>query len=65
MDIDCPITLIHGQQDNCVPIKTAFEIMDCAKTENVKVIVLKNSGHRLSEPHELAVLEAELSAFLS
>ncbi len=65
LDIDCPITLIHGQQDNCVPIKTAFEIMDCAKTENVKVIVLKNSGHRLSEPHELAVLEAELSAFLS
>lgn len=64
LNILCPITLIHGAKDDCVPLKTAFKIMDCAKSENVKVIVLKNSGHRLSEPSELCVLENELLALL-
>ena len=64
LNIDCPITLIHGAKDDCVPVETAFKIMDCAKTENVKVIVLKNSGHRLSEPKELNVLEVELLSLL-
>lgn len=59
-DIQCPLTLIHGAKDDCVPVETAFKIMDSAKTENVKAVILKNSGHRLSEPNELSVLEQEL-----
>ena len=64
LNILCPITLIHGAKDDCVPLETAFNIMDCSKSENIKVIVLKNSGHRLSEPSELSVLETELLALL-
>ena len=64
LDIHCPITLIHGAKDDCVPMETPFKIMDCAKSEAVKIIVLKNSGHRLSEPSELSVLETELLKFL-
>lgn len=64
LNINCPITLIHGAKDDCVPLETAFKIMDCAKTENVKVVVLKNSGHRLSEPYELDILETELLKLL-
>lgn len=60
LDIQCPLTLIHGAKDDCVPVETAFKIMDAAKTEKVKAVILKNSGHRLSEPDELAVLENEL-----
>lgn len=61
LDITCPMTLIHGAKDDCVPVETAFKICDVAKSENIKIVVLKNSGHRLSEPHELAVLENELN----
>lgn len=64
LDISCPITLVQGGKDDCVPMETAFKIMAAAKTDNVKLVVLKNSGHRLSEPGELAVLEKELSVFL-
>lgn len=64
LDIRCPIVLLHGSKDDCVPVETSFKIMDCSKSENVKVIVLKNGGHRLSEPHELHVLEKEVLAFL-
>lgn len=64
LDIQCPLTLIHGAKDDCVPVETAFKIMAAAKTENVKAVILKNSGHRLSEPDELLVLEQELSNFI-
>lgn len=60
LDIQCPLTLIHGAKDDCVPVETAFKIMNAAKTEKVKAVILKNSGHRLSEPNELLVLEQEL-----
>ena len=64
LNINCPVTLIHGAKDDCVPVETAFKIMRAVKTENVKIIVLKNSGHRLSEPDELLVLEKELLNYI-
>ena len=54
--IVCPATLIHGAKDDCVPVRTAFKIMDNISSEQAKTIVLKNSGHRLSEPGELDIL---------
>ena len=39
--------------------------MDCLKTDNCKVIVLKNSGHRLADECDLAVLKQELTALLN
>lgn len=65
LDIRCPITLIHGAKDDCVPVETPFKIMNSVKSVNVKVIVLKESGHRLSAPSELRILENELSELLS
>ena len=64
LNIQCPLVLIHGAKDDCVPVETTFKIMDAAKTEKVKAIILKNSGHRLSEPNELLVLEQELNNFI-
>ena len=65
LNIACPVVLIHGEKDDCVSFKKSFEIMDAVKTDNCKVIVLKNSGHRLSDERDLAVLEQELTAILS
>lgn len=60
LDIVSPVTLIHGAKDDCVPVKTSFKIMDSVKSDNVKVIVLKNAGHRLSEAPDLEVLRSIL-----
>ncbi|MBR4127204.1 MAG: alpha/beta hydrolase [Alphaproteobacteria bacterium] len=65
LDIQCPITLIHGAKDDCVPVETAFKIMRSAKSDKVKIVILKNSWHRLSEPDELKVLENELLMLLT
>ena len=65
LNIDCPVVLIHGKKDDCVSLKKSFEIMDCLKTDNCKVIVLKNSGHRLADECDLAVLKQELITLLN
>ena len=65
LNIDCPVVLIHGKKDDCVSFKKSFEIMDCLKTDNCKVIVLKNSGHRLVDECDLAVLKQELITLLN
>lgn len=64
LDIVCPVTLIHGSKDDCVPLETSFKVMNAVKSDNVKLIVLKNSGHRLSEPHELDILADTLRCSL-
>ena len=60
LNIQCPLTLIHGAKDDCVPVNTALKIMEAAQSPEVKVVILKDSGHRLSEPHELQILKQEL-----
>lgn len=64
LNVVCPVVLIHGGKDDCVPVKTSFAIMDSLKSEKCKVIVLKNSGHRLSGSEELDVLKSELNALI-
>lgn len=64
LDINCPVTLIHGAQDNSVPFETSFRIMNAVNSENVRVLILKNSGHRLSEPHELADLAQIIKSYI-
>lgn len=51
--IDAPIHLIHGMEDKDVPFDTAIRIAQQARSKNVKITLLKNSGHNLSQPQDL------------
>lgn len=54
--LDVPVRLIQGMKDEDVPWDTALKISDCLETNDVEVQLVKDSGHRLSEPHDLARL---------
>ncbi|MCQ2914953.1 MAG: alpha/beta hydrolase [Alphaproteobacteria bacterium] len=54
------VVLIHGTNDDCVPLSKSFEIIDSLTSNDVKLIVLKNSTHRLAEQSDFNVLEQEL-----
>jgi pimeloyl-ACP methyl ester carboxylesterase len=56
LKIDKPIRLLHGMQDDEVPWKTATRIADCATSDDVRIHLIKNAGHRFSEPQQLALL---------
>lgn len=56
LNINMPIRLIHGMQDEEVPWQTATRIAAAASSNDVQVHMIKDAGHRFSEPWQLAFL---------
>ena len=54
--IDCPVRLIHGDQDEEVPVGVAFKLLDSIHSADVQLLLIKRGGHRLSQPHEIEAL---------
>ena len=57
--IDAPVRLIHGEADRDVPIGIALKLVDCLRSADVQLHLIKGAGHRLSEPRDIeAILRA-------
>lgn len=57
--IDCPVRLIHGDQDGEVPVGVPLKLLAQLRSPDVQLALIKGGGHRLSEPHEIeAILRA-------
>ena len=54
--IDCPVRLIHGEADPDVPIDIAWRLLSRLRSADVQLLAIKQGGHRLSAPHELAAI---------
>lgn len=54
--IDCPIRLLHGQEDPDVPWRTALTIAALARSSDVQTILIKDGDHRLSRDADIALL---------
>ena len=52
--IDCPVRLVHGEDDPEVPLDIAYRLMRQLRSADVQLTIIKGGGHRLSEPHEIA-----------
>jgi pimeloyl-ACP methyl ester carboxylesterase len=62
--IDCPVRLLHGQRDADVPWETALRIAERVTSQDVEVVLVKDGHHRLSRPHDLALLRRTLGTLL-
>ena len=62
--VDCPVRLLHGEEDQDVPLDVAFRLMRALRSSDVQLQVLKGGGHRLSEPHEIAAILRTVEALL-
>ena len=62
--IDVPVRLIHGMQDMDVPWETTARIAERLTATDVEIALVKNGGHRLSEPADLDRLRAIVGALL-
>lgn len=58
-----PVRIIHGMADAEVPWKRTLKLIDDIDGD-VQVAFLKNSGHRLSSPSDLKVLERTLDGLI-
>lgn len=62
--IDCPVRLVHGQDDPEVPLEIANRLMHQLRSADVQLTIVKGSGHRLSEPHEIRAILLVLAGLL-
>lgn len=55
-EIDCPVRLLHGQQDADVPWHHSTHLAGQLRSADVQTILVKDGDHRLSRPADLALL---------
>ncbi len=56
--------LLHGTSDAEVPWETSSRLAEAIRSRNVALTLVKDGAHRLSEPHELALLGATVESLL-
>ena len=54
--VDCPVRLLHGDDDQDVPLAVPLKLLAQLRSADVQLHLLKGGGHRLSEPHEIDAL---------
>jgi pimeloyl-ACP methyl ester carboxylesterase len=62
--IDCPVRLLHGEDDSDVPLDVGFRTLRALRSADVQLTVIKGGGHRLSEPRDIDALLRTVEAVL-
>ena len=62
--VDRPVRLVHGDADPDVPLDVAFRTMRALRSADVQLMVIKDGGHRLSEPHEIDAILRTVAGIL-
>ncbi len=59
-----PIRLVHGEKDEDVPVGVPIKLVADLRSFDVQLRLIKNGGHRLSEPHEIHAILVELQGLV-
>ncbi|HEB78943.1 MAG TPA: alpha/beta hydrolase [Rhodospirillales bacterium] len=62
--LTCPVRLIHGVKDADAPWRTSLRISEMLTSGDVELTLVKEGGHRLSEPADLDRLTRNLEALI-
>jgi pimeloyl-ACP methyl ester carboxylesterase len=65
IDLSIPVRLVHGTDDEAVPVAVALSLLDRLGSADVQLRLIKGAGHRLSEPGEIEAILAELAGLLA
>lgn len=64
IDIACPVRLVHGEEDEDVPLAVAQRTMRMLRSADVQLLTIKGGSHRLSEPHEIGAIRRTVAELL-
>lgn len=54
--IDCPVRLIHGQEDPDVPWELSLSLASAIRSADVQTVLVKDGDHRLSRDADIGTL---------
>ncbi len=60
--LDCPVRLLHGQEDGDVPPEISLRLAKSLRSQDVQVILIKGGDHRLSRDGDIALLLRTVAA---
>lgn len=60
--LDCPVRLLHGQEDPDVPFAISLQLAHRLRSADVQVLLIKDGDHRLSREGDIALLLRTLAA---
>ena len=61
--VSCPVRIVQGMNDPDVPWQHAMKLVD-ALGPDTQLTLVKDGDHRLSKPHEIALIERTLSLLI-
>jgi pimeloyl-ACP methyl ester carboxylesterase len=62
--IDCPVRLLHGQEDKDVPWTWSLQLGKLLRSADVQMHLVKDGDHRLSRERDIALLIATVSSLM-
>jgi pimeloyl-ACP methyl ester carboxylesterase len=62
--LDCPVRLLHGQEDPDVPWAISLRLAESLRSADVQVTLIKDGDHRLSRDTDIALLLRTLEALV-
>jgi pimeloyl-ACP methyl ester carboxylesterase len=62
--VECPVRLVHGDQDKDVPPEVALRLLARLRSGDVQLKLIKGGGHRLSERHEIEAILRSVAELL-
>lgn len=62
--LGCPVRLVHGEIDSEVPVAVALRLLRQLRSADAQLTIVKDGGHRLSEPREIDAILAALANLL-
>ncbi len=62
--LNCSVTMIHGSEDEVVPVFFSKKILSLFSSKNKKLVIIKKGDHSLSSNKNLKILLNELNSIL-
>ena len=62
--IQCPVRLIHSQQDTDVPYEISLKLAQKLRSDDVQVTLVKDGDHRLSRESDIKLLLSQVTNLL-